>query len=127
MKTWCSEQWFTERVRQLMTVSELEKDTALTLARDVTSAGELVAGGWYEWVPRHRVPEMLAYNPEDVWALHLTLVSEEPDGPCQHELGQTTTTRGVKYKLSRCPRCLAGCVGKPVDPGSWELGCCLET
>jgi hypothetical protein len=129
MKTWRSEQWFTERVRRLVSTTELEKDTALAVARDITLAGELVTEGHYEWRARHTQPESLAYNPEAVWELHLSLVSEEPDAPCEHELGTTTTSHGVEYRLSRCPRCLSGCIGKVVDPtltGPWQLGCCTE-
>jgi hypothetical protein len=129
VKEWRSEQWFTERVRRLIGTSELEKDTALAVARDITLAGELVTGGHCRWVARHTVPYTLAYNPEAVWEFHLTMVSEEPDAPCQHEMGSTTTTLGVEYRLSRCPRCLSGCIGRVIDPtltGPWQLGCCSE-
>jgi hypothetical protein len=129
MKQWDVEQWFSERVRRLIGAGELEKDTALTLARDITLAGELVVGGWCEWVPRHQVQLNPAWNPEDVWELHLSLISDEPDAPCEHALGSVTTAHGVEYRLSRCPRCLSGCVGKVLDPlstGPWALGCCTE-
>jgi len=127
MKRWTSEQWFTQRVRNLIGSEELEKDTVMSLARDITLAGELVTGGAYDWVSRHPAPIPDTYHPEDIWELHLTLVSVEPDPPCPHELGSRTSFQGVEYRLARCPRCLSGCIGVVLDPdatGPWRLECC---